>query len=274
MVKEYSRIVVERQGELCRVTINRPGDRNSIDSLLMKELEQMLKRAEKTEVRAIIFTGMGDTYFIGGADGIEMMQCNPEGALDFSDRIQKLFNRMEASPLILVAAINGLCFGGGFEFAMACDLRVATEEASIGLPEVKVGIIPGGGGTQRLPRLVGMGRAMQMILSGKLYKGQEAFELGLVHSVVPGNQLYREAEKILEPILRNPQYALSQAKRAVRASCQGPLTSGLKVEREAFKRCFSHDYFVELMRKQIKEGVLKTTVKLPRWVLEERKKKA
>ncbi len=274
MVKEYSRILVESQGEICRVTINRPNDRNSIDSVLMKELEQMLKQAEKTEARAIIFTGMGDVYFIGGADGIEMMQCDPKGALDFSDRIQKLFNRMEASSLILVAAINGLCFGGGFEFAMACDLRVASEEASIGLPEVKVGIIPGGGGTQRLPQLVGMGRAMQMILSGKLYKGREAFELGLVHSAVPHDQLYSEAQKILEPILRNPQYALSHAKRAVKASSQGSLSDGLKVEREAFRRCFSHDYFVDLMRKQLKEGVLKTTVKLPKWVLEERKKKA
>ncbi len=273
MVKEYSRILVQSQGDLCRVMINRLNDRNSIDSLMMKELEQMLKDAEKTEVRAIIFTGMGDTYFVGGADGIEMMQCTPKEALAFSARIQKLFNRMETSPLILVAAINGLCFGGGFEFAMACDLRVASEQASIGLPEVKVGIIPGGGGTQRLPQLVGMGRAMQMILSGKLYKGREAVELGLVHSAVPHDQLYNEAEKILEPILRNPQYALSQAKRAVRACFQGSLSTGLKVERESFERCFSHDYFVELMRKQLKEGVLKTTVKLPRWVLEERKKK-
>jgi enoyl-CoA hydratase/carnithine racemase len=272
MAKEYSRMSVENQGELCWVRINRPGDRNSIDSVLMKELGQVLREVEKTQARAIIFTGMGDTYFIGGADGVEMMQCDPKGALAFSTRIQKLFNRMETSPLILVVAINGLCFGGGFEFAMACDLRVASEEASIGLPEVKVGIIPGGGGTQRLPQLVGMGRAMQMILSGKLYKGREAFELGLVHSAVPPDQLYKEAEKILEPILRNPQYALSQAKRAVRAFSRGTLSDGLRVERKAFGRCFSHDYFVKLMRKQLKEGVLKTTVKLPGWVLEEKKK--
>jgi enoyl-CoA hydratase len=272
MAKEYSRMLVENQGELCWVRINRPGDRNSIDSVLMKELGQVLREVEKTKTRAIIFTGVGTTYFIGGADGVEMMQCDPKGALAFSTRIQKLFNRMETSPLILVAAINGLCFGGGFEFAMACDLRVASEEASIGLPEVKVGIIPGGGGTQRLPRLVGYGRATEMILNGKLYKGREAIEIGLVHCAVPPDQLYKEAEKILEPILRNPQYALSQAKRAVRAFSRGPLSDGLRVEREAFARCFSHDYFVKLMRKQLKEGVLKTTVKLPGWVLEEKKK--
>jgi enoyl-CoA hydratase len=275
MAQEYSRILVDHQGDICRITINRPGDRNSIDSLLMKELGQTLREIEKTQSRAIIFTGMGNTYFIGGADGIEMMQCDPRKARAFSARIQKLFNRMEASPLILVAAINGLCFGGGFEFAMACDLRLASEVARIGLPEVKVGLIPGGGGTQRLPRLVGFGRAMEMILSGKLYEGREAFELGLVHSVVPGDLLLKEAERILEPIFRNPQYSLSQAKRAVRASLQGSLTDGLRVERESFSQCFSHDYFFQLMRKQLKEGTLKTTVQLPDGVFkEERKKKS
>ncbi len=270
MAKEYSRILVEPRGEIRRVTIDRPEDRNSIDSALMEELGRVLRQAEKTTTRALVFTGSGGTHFIGGADGIEMMQCSPKQAGAFSARIQKLFNRMEASPLILVAAINGLCFGGGFEFAMACDLRVAGEEARIGLPEVKVGIIPGGGGTQRLPQLVGMGRAMEMILSGRLYKGREAFEAGLVHSVVPSDQLLSEAERMLEPILRNPQHALAQAKRAVRAFSPG-LAEGLRAEREAFSRCFSHDYFLRVMRKQLRDGTLKTTVQLPKRVLEERK---
>ncbi len=273
MKTEYTRILVDPRGDICWVTVNRPEDRNSIDTVLMKELEQTLKEVEKTPARAIVFTGSGETHFIGGADGIEMMQCGPPKAREFSTRIQKLFNRMEASPLILVAAINGLCFGGGFEFAMACDLRVASEEARIGLPEVKVGIIPGGGGTQRLPRLVGMGRATEMILSGKLYKGRAALEVGLVHSVVAPDQLLKEAERILEPVFRNPQYALSQAKKAVRASQNTTLAKGLQVESDAFSRCFSNDYFLSLMRKQLKEGTLKTTVKLPKRVLEERKKK-
>ena len=274
MERRYSRIRTDRQGDIFWVTIDRPGDRNSIDTPLIKELDRHLGEAEKMNARAIVFTGSGSTYFIGGADGIEMMQYDPKGARAFSARIQRLFNRMEASPLLLVAAINGLCFGGGFEFAMACDLRVASEEARIGLPEVKVGIIPGGGGTQRLPRLVGMGRAMEMILTGKLYKGREAYEIGLVHSVAPSDQLLKEAGSLLEPIFRNPQHALIQAKRAVRASLQGPLAGGLRTERDAFSRCFSHDYFVELMCKQLKEGTLKTTVKLPAWVLEERGKKS
>ena len=269
MGKKYSRILFDNRGDICWVTIHRPGDRNSIDTALMKELGDLLREIENTHARAIIFTGAGDEYFIGGADGIEMMQCRPKGARAFSARIQKLFNRLEDSPLILVAAINGLCFGGGFEFALACDLRVASEEARIGLPEVKVGIIPGGGGTQRLPRLVGMGRAMEMILSGKLYKGKEAFEMGLVHSVAPPDQLRGEAERILEPVLRNPQHALSQAKKAVRSSARMTLSGGLRAESEAFSRCFTNDYFIRLMRRQLREGTLKTTAKLPKRVSEE-----
>jgi enoyl-CoA hydratase/carnithine racemase len=173
---------------------------------------------------------------------------------------------MEASPLILVAAINGLCFGGGFEFAMACDLRVATEDARIGLPEVKVGLIPGGGGTQRLPRLVGSGRAMEMILSGRLYKGLEAAEMGLVHSVVKKDGLQEGVEKLLKPVLRQPQYALSLAKQAVHASRSGSLAQGMKIEGEQFSRCFDHDFFRDLMKKQLRQGVLETTADMSQLV--------
>lgn len=271
MSKEYTRLLVDDQGEICWVTINRPGDRNSIDSILMQELEDLLTEVEGTQTRAVVFRGAGETYFIGGADGIEMMQCDPAGARAFSGRIQDLLNRMEASPLILVAAINGLCFGGGFEFALACDLRLASETARIGLPEVKVGLIPGGGGTQRLPRLVGTGRAMQMILSGKLYSGKAAVDIGLIHNVVSADALRDEAAKMLTPIFRNPQYALSLAKRAVQAAQGHILNEGLKVESEAFSRCFDQDYFVNLMIRQFKAGDLKTTTRLPDWVYQEGK---
>jgi enoyl-CoA hydratase len=263
MVADYKRLLVEHRDAIGWVTINRPADRNSIDTALMIELDRVLTEIEETAIRAVVFSGAADTYFIGGADGIEMMQCGPEEAGAFSVRIQKLFDRMEASPLILVAAINGLCFGGGFEFALACDLRVASDRARIGLPEVKVGIIPGGGGTQRLPRLVGIGRAMEMILSGKLYPGKEARDLGLIHDVVAHEKLFSKVTDTLQTILRNPQHALSQAKRAVRATQNQSLTDGLKVESDAFSQCFMQDYFAKLMRQQLKEGTLKTTAKLP-----------
>jgi enoyl-CoA hydratase len=271
MVADYKRLLVEHRDAICWVTINRPDDRNSIDTALMIELGRVLAEIEQTAIRAVVFSGAADTYFIGGADGVEMMQCGPEDAKAFSVRIQKLFDRMEASPLILVAAINGLCFGGGFEFALACDLRVASETARIGLPEVKVGIIPGGGGTQRLPRLVGMGRAMEMILTGKLYPAKEAHDLGLVHYVVSHEKRFSEVSEILQTILRNPQHALSQAKKAVRAAQNQPFREGLKVESDAFGQCFMQDYFVDLMRRQLKEGTLKTTAKLPDWIFQEGK---
>jgi enoyl-CoA hydratase len=270
MSKTYSLFLIENRGDICWVTINRPEDRNSINTALMEELEHLLTETEKTAIRAMVFSGAGAHHFIGGADGIEMMQLDLEGALRFSARIQRLFNRMEESPLILVAAINGLCFGGGFEFAMACDLRLASESARIGLPEVKVGLIPGGGGTQRLPRLVGLGRAMEMILSGRLYKGQEAMAMGLVNGLAPADGLSKEVERVLDYMFRNPQYTLTLAKRAVYASQNNSFIVGLQEEGKAFSNCFSQNYFVDLMTKQIQEGSLTTTAKLPEWVIEKK----
>ena len=259
----YTRLIVEQDGDLLNVCINRPGDRNSIDSILMDELVRMLETAEISGVRVVVFSGSGSTYFIGGADGIEMMQCDSEGGWAFSKKIQALFNRMEKSPLILGAAINGLCFGGGFEFALACDFRIAAESARIGLPEVKVGLIPGGGGTQRLPRLVGTGKAMQMILSGKLYPAAQAFERGLVHLCVPDADLDQQCRTFMQPILKNPQYALSQAKLSVKAAQNYPFADGLQKENRAFQRCFEHDFFKDLMCRQMAEGILETTQELP-----------
>jgi enoyl-CoA hydratase len=266
-------LLIEYREDICWLTINRVRDRNSINTPLMEALDQALTEAEATSARAVVITGGGDTYFIGGADGIEMMQCDPDEAAAFSSRIQKLFNRMEDSPLVLVAAINGLCFGGGYELALACDFRIASNRARIGLPEVKVGLIPGGGGTQRLPRVVGLGRALEMILSGRLYLAEEALALNLIHSVAPADYLLPEANKFLEPILKNPSYALAQAKRAVRASQGRSLSEGLRVETGEFRKCFDHPYFVDLMCQQIKSGILSTTASLPEGFCQEDRKR-
>jgi enoyl-CoA hydratase/carnithine racemase len=267
MATKYENLIVENKGDIYIATIHRPGDRNSINGQLMDDVDALLLDVEKAKARAIIFTGGGDTYFIGGADGTIMMQCTPDEVSAFSARFQELLNRLEQSPLITVAAINGLCFGGGFEFAMACDLRIASKAARVGLLEVRVGLIPGGGGTQRLPRLVGIGKAMDMILTGRGYRGEEALREGLVHQVVAPETLVADAEKyVRENLFRNPQYALVLAKRAVYASRNGSLADGLKEENNQFKKCLENDYFVKLMCKQIKEGILKTTTKLPDWV--------
>lgn len=258
----FEHLMVEPHGDVCQVGINRPDDRNSIDSPLIAELHTLLDYLESGPARAVIFTGVGPTYFIGGADGVEMMGLTTDGARDFSRRIQEIFNRMETSPLILVAAINGLCFGGGLEFALACDLRLADTRARIGLPEVKVGLIPGGGGTQRLPRLIGTGRAMEMILSGRLYGAEEARSLGLIHQVTAPEELDKAALDVLAGILRQPRHAIALAKRAVKASQVFELPRGLEFEAAEFSRCFENDFFKNLMHEQLKSGILKTTKKV------------
>ncbi|MCB2191401.1 MAG: enoyl-CoA hydratase/isomerase family protein [Deltaproteobacteria bacterium] len=259
MAGEYTHWSLRPGPQVSWAVIDRQVDRNSINSPVMAELEVLLEEVEASGAQVLVFTGAGSSHFIGGADGIEMMQLDRAGGLAFSRRFQALLDRMEASPLLLVAAINGLCFGGGFEFAMACDLRVAAHGARIGLPEVKVGLIPGGGGTQRLPRLVGQGLAMEMILSGKLHPGQDAARMGLVHRAVPDGELEQGVDALLEPILRNPAYALSLAKRAVKAGQGRPLDQGLRAEAELFSECHTHSFFRDLMHQQLDSGALSTS---------------
>jgi enoyl-CoA hydratase len=259
MTFDYPDLSVSLRGDICWAVIDRQTDRNSINSDLMTQISALIEEVERTSARALAFSGAGNTHFIGGADGIEMMQLDRPGAERFSQKFQAMLTRMEASPLILVAAINGLCFGGGFEFAMACDLRVAAKSARIGLPEVKVGLIPGGGGTQRLPRLVGSGLAMEMILSGKLYPGVKAAEMGLVHRAMDDGALEQGVEELLAPMFRNPQYALSLAKLAVKSSQSGTLADGLAAEARLFSRCHDQSFFRDLMKEQLRSGELSTT---------------
>jgi len=261
MSNDFLHLIIHQIEDVSWVQINRPGDRNSLNSELIAELIRLIESTEGTSIRAIVFRGMGETYFIGGADGVEMHLFSPPEARAFSISIQNLFNRMEASPLLMVAAINGLCFGGGYEFALACDFRVASKRARIGLPEVKVGIIPGGGGTQRLSRLVGMGKALKIILSGHLYSGEEALELGLVHYLVEDQELEKKTVEILRKIFAIPQHALSSAKKAIYASQYLPFDQGLKVETEEFGKCFTYDIFSKLIKEQLKDGRLKTTLR-------------
>jgi len=262
MSNDFLHLIIRQTEDICWAQINRPEDRNSLNSELIAELIRLIESTEGTFTRAIVFRGMGETYFIGGADGVEMHLFSPSEARAFSINIQNLFNRMEASPLPMVAAINGLCFGGGYEFALACDFRIASKRARIGLPEVKVGIIPGGGGTQRLSRLVGMGKALEMILSGHLYSGEEALEMGLVHYLAEDQELEKKAEEILRKIFVIPQHALSSAKKAIYASQYLPFDQGLKVETEEFGKCFAYDFFSKLIKEQLKDGRLKTTMRL------------
>lgn len=252
-------MTVREEDGVSWVTINRIEDRNSLDSETISELGRHLEVAEKADGRAIVYRGAGGTHFIGGADGVEMYEMGSEGAHAFSRRIQELFTRMESSPLFLVAAIDGLCFGGGLEFALACDLRLATETSRLGLPEVKLGIIPGGGGTQRLPRVVGFGRAAEMILGGRLYGAEDALRLGLVSAVVPAADLERRAAEAVRRVTEIPRHAFAAAKQALHASRDLPLPQGLAVETDRFADCFREPYFADRVREQLADGRLTTT---------------
>lgn len=253
------RLTIREENEVHWVEIDRPGDRNALDSQMIDALMDHLARAEALGVRAIVYRGGGETYFIGGADGVEMYELDSDGACRFSKHIHALFNQMEASPILLLATIHGLCFGGGLEFALACDLRAATDGSRIGLPEVKLGIIPGGGGTQRLPRVVGFGRAVEMILGGRLCTAQEALTSGLLHAVVPGSEMDDWATEWCDRVRILPAFALSAAKRAVYAARDLPMAQGLALEAKEFAGCFSTRYFAERVREQLADGRLETT---------------
>lgn len=259
MNQRWKHLAVRAANGVSWVTIDRADDRNSLDSETIGELRRQLEAAEQADARAVVYRGAGGTHFIGGADGVEMHEMTPSEARSFSHRIQELFLRMESSPLFLIAAIHGLCFGGGLEFALACDLRLAAENASIGLPEVRLGIIPGGGGTQRLPRIVGFGHAVEMILGGRLYGADEALKIGLVSAVVPAADLEKRAAEWADRAIRIPVHAFAAAKQAVYASRDLPLPRGLTVESDRFADCFAEPYFADRVREQLADGRLQTT---------------
>jgi enoyl-CoA hydratase/carnithine racemase len=261
--RQFPNLAVDEAHGALWVTLDRPGDRNSLDSETIAQLLAQLESAEAAGVRAIVYRGRGETYFMGGADGVEMYRLRPDEARQFSVRIQGLFSRMEKSPLLLIAAMDGLCFGGGLEFALACDLRVASDRSRLGLPEVKLGIIPGGGGTQRLPRVVGFGRAVEMILGGRLRSAREALEAGLVHAVVPATELTSWAAEAVTRVNTIPAFAFAAAKQAVYASRDLPLDEGLKLEAERFAACFAESFFADQVSQQLRDGRLQSTKHIP-----------
>jgi enoyl-CoA hydratase len=190
------------------------------------------------EVRAIVVTGAGDKAFVAGADIGEFEGRSPVDQY----RVMKaptIFEAVERAPKPVIAAVNGFCLGGGMELALACDIRLASDSAKFGQPEVNLGIIPGGGGTQRLPRIVGLGAALRLILSGDLIDAAEALRLGLVEAVHPAGDLQAQAMGMAERIASKSPVALAAAKEATRAALSLPLDDGLKLETALFQLCFS-----------------------------------
>src|SRR5712691_374305 len=197
-------VLYEKKGGIAYVTLNRPKVLNALNQRTWEELKAAFEDAQDdAAVRGVILTGAGDKAFIAGADIGELAQITAVEAERSSTYGQEVLDLVENLGKPVIAAVNGFALGGGCETAMACTIRIATDNAKFGQPEVKLGIIPGGGGTQRLPRLVGRGRALQLILSGEMISAQEAWRIGLVNEVVPGAELIARAEAILKQILSN-----------------------------------------------------------------------
>mgnify|MGYP001439339148 CR=1 FL=1 len=228
---EYSNILYEERGRLAVITVNRPEYRNAINGETMAEITDALMRARKSPCGVVVFTGAGDKAFVAGADIRALKEKTPKEVLD--PGMQDLCNQVEFFEKPTIAAINGYALGGGLELAMACDIRIASDRAKLGLPETGLGIIPGAGGTQRLSRLVGKGRAKYMILTGAILSADEAERWGLVEMVVPHERLLSVVEEIANRILSKAPVAVRMAKIAVNVGSEADLHTGLTMEKLA-----------------------------------------
>jgi enoyl-CoA hydratase len=233
-------IEVTIDGRVATVCVNRPDVRNALDTVTVQEMTAAFSALiVNNEVGAIIVTGGGDKVFMSGADiNVIRSRGRDEGLAAIN---QSLFALLDRCPKITIAAVNGLAFGGGCELAIACDLRVAADHARFAQPEVALGIIPGAGATQRLPRLIGLGRAKHMILTGDPISAQTALDWGLVSSVVPGAELVSATRALADRILSRGPLAVRLAKAAINASARVDLESGLLIETLAQSICFQSE---------------------------------
>lgn len=235
-------VELKKENRLGIVTINRPKVLNALNAEVLSELDQMITMLyNEKEIDVVIFTGAGEKAFVAGADISEMKDKSPQESYTFSRQGQILLQRIQELPQPTIAAINGFAFGGGCEFAMACDMRIATDKAKFGQPEVALGIIPGFGGTQRLPRLIGRAKAMELIFTGRTINASEALELGLVNKVVTTENLMAETVSLAEMILSKGPYAIRQAKVAINKGLEVDINTGCELEGNLFALCFGEE---------------------------------
>ena len=237
----FENILLERRGRVALITINRPDKLNALNIKTREELANALDelRAD-AEIRVVVLTGAGEKAFVAGADINEFAGRTAVQQRSVM-KARNIFVTAEDFPKPLIAMINGFCLGGGCELALSCDIRIASEKARFGQPEINLGIIPGGGGTQRLTRLVGEGKAMQMILSGEMIDAQEAHRLGLVNEVHPVADLEAKTFELANKIAEKSPVALAMAKTAVKAAARTTLREGLDQEIDLFALCFSSE---------------------------------
>jgi enoyl-CoA hydratase len=233
--RKLENVLYETKGAIAYVTINRPQVLNALNGATWSDLRKAFETArDDAEIRGIIVTGAGHKAFVAGADITELAKTSAIDAEKGSRTGQGVLDLIENLGKPVIAAINGFALGGGLETAMACTIRIAADHASFGQPEVKLGLLPGGGGTQRLPRLVGKGRALQLILTGGMISAEEAYRIGLVNEVVPAEQLILRAESILNEIGHNGPIAVRLALEAVNTGLETNQSDGLVIEASYF----------------------------------------
>lgn len=238
-MSNYETITIEKRGAVALLTINRPDKLNALNMKVHEEgVAAMDGLKSDDSVRVVVLTGSGEKAFIAGADISEFVEATPVSQRDlFHERT--LFNTIDTFPKPVIAMINGFCLGGGNELALACDIRIGSEKARFSQPEINLGIMPGGGGTQRLARLIGEGRAMELCLLGDMIDAETAYKFGLLNRVFPIDQLEEETMKIAEMIAEKAPIALQLTKEAVKFASRSNLDEGLRREVDLFAICFS-----------------------------------
>lgn len=246
-MEEYKNIIYEKRGGIAFITINRPHVRNALNTETREELKKALTKAgEDDEVRVVVIKGAGE-HFCAGADVREFMELS---AAEMDSWIRKwglntITSIITSMRKPVIAAVDGYCLGGGCEMAMACDITIATERAKFGQTELRVGLIPGGGGTQRLARLVGLKKAKELVLTAAIIDAKEAERIGLVNRVVPPEKLEEAVEDICKRIMRNSPILIGFAKEALNAAEETSLSAGLEVEKNLFLRCWATEDRIE-----------------------------
>lgn len=233
-------LLLEVENGIALLTINRPKALNALNSETLAELNACLAELENNEaVKVVILTGSGAKSFVAGADISEMVNATPAEGRKMGLLAREAFGRLENMPQVTIAAVNGFALGGGCEISMACDIRVASENAKFGQPECGLGILPGFGGTQRLARLVGKGRAKELIFTCDMISAEEAYRIGLVNHVVPQEELIGYCKAMAGRIMKNGPFAVTLAKQAINTGMDTDLDSGLKLEANLFGLSFS-----------------------------------
>jgi enoyl-CoA hydratase len=237
---EYKNIIFKIEEQIATITFNRPEVLNALNEASLKELSHAIDNvAEDGDIRVLILTGAGDKSFVAGADIREFLKFNALKAKLFSEMGHGLVNKLQEMPIPVIAAVNGFALGGGCEVVIACDFIYASENAMFGLPEINLGIIPGFGGTQRLPRLIGKNRAKEMIFTGKMIPATEAQAMGLVNKVCAQDELMDEVLNVAKIIISKGKVSLRAAKQAINTGMDVDLKTGCRIEIDAFAICLA-----------------------------------